>query len=166
MASNSLLECFVYAQSAAEQIAKSLIPQNASPIPWDDSRVRDSDERVIIQHNWQELRRLMWDYVGIVRTSRRLEYAAQRIALLEREVGGYYARFQISRPLLEMRNLARVAGLMVESAQGRKESRGLHFNSDYPDTSPLIRDSILIPQNFDRHTALDGAIDQLPEYVP
>ncbi len=165
MASNSLLECFVYAQSAAEQIAKSLIPQNTSPVPWDDSRVRDSDERVVIQHNWQELRRLMWDYVGIVRTTRRLEYAAQRIALLEREVGGYYARFQISRPLLEMRNLARVAGLMVESAQGRKESRGLHFNSDYPDTSPLIWDSILIPQNFDRHTALDGAIDQLPEYA-
>ena len=103
--------------------------------------------------------------MGIVRTTRRLEYAAQRIALLEREVRGYYARFQISRPLLEMRNLARVAGLMVESAQGRKESRGLHFNSDYPDTSPLIWDSILIPQNFDRHTALDGAIDQLPEYA-
>jgi L-aspartate oxidase len=165
MASNSLLECFVYAQSAAEHITKSLTPQNASPIPWDDSRVRNSDEEVVIQHNWQELRRLMWDYVGIVRTTRRLDYAAQRITLLEREVAGYYARFQISRPLLEMRNLARVAALMVESASGRKESRGLHFNSDYPDTSPLPRDSILIPPNFDRHAALDGAIDQLPQYV-
>jgi L-aspartate oxidase len=132
---------------------------------WDDSRVRDSDEEVVIQHNWQELRRLMWDYVGIVRTTRRLEYAAQRILLLEREVAGYYARFQISRPLLEMRNLARVAALMVESASGRKESRGLHFNSDYPDTSPLTRDSILIPPNFDRLTALDGAVDQLPQYA-
>ena len=165
MASNSLLECFVYAQSAASHIAESLVPQNANPTPWDDSRVRDSDEEVVIQHNWQELRRLMWDYVGIVRTTRRLEYAAQRIALLEREVAGYYARFQISRPLLEMRNLARVSALMVESASGRKESRGLHFNSDYPDTSPLKRDSILIPSNFDRRTALTGAVDQLPQYT-
>ena len=165
MASNSLLECFVYAQSAASHIAESLVSQNASPTPWDDSRVRDSDEEVVIQHNWQELRRLMWDYVGIVRTTRRLEYAAQRIALLEREVAGYYARFQISRPLLEMRNLARVAALMVESASGRKESRGLHFNSDYPDSSALKRDSILIPPNFDRRTALDGAIDLLPQYT-
>jgi len=164
MASNSLLECFVYAQSAAAHIAGSITAQNAGPISWDDSRVRDSDEKVVIQHNWQELRRLMWDYVGIVRTNRRLEYAAQRIALLEQEVAGYYARFQISRPLLELRNLARVSALMVASASGRKESRGLHFNSDYPDTSPLKRDSILIPQNFDRHTALDGAIDQLPQY--
>jgi len=165
MASNSLLECFVYARSAASHIAESLVPQNANPTPWDDSRVRDSDEEVVIQHNWQELRRLMWDYVGIVRTTRRLEYASQRIALLEREVAGYYARFQISRPLLEMRNLARVAALMVESASGRKESRGLHFNSDYPDTSPLKRDSILIPTNFDRRTALTGAVDQLPQYT-
>ena len=165
MASNSLLECFVYAQSAASHIAESLVSQNASPTPWDDSRVRDSDEEVVIQHNWQELRRLMWDYVGIVRTTRRLEYAAQRIALLEREVAGYYARFQISRPLLEMRNLARVAALMVESASGRKESRGLHFNSDSPDSSALKRDSILIPPNFDRRTALDGAIDLLPQYT-
>lgn len=165
MASNSLLECFVYAQSAAAHIAGSINAQNVGPIPWDDSRVRDSDEEVVIQHNWQELRRLMWDYVGIVRTNRRLEYAAQRIALLEREVAGYYARFQISRPLLELRNLARVAALMVESASGRKESRGLHFNSDYPDTSPLKRDSILIPPHFDRHTALDGAVDQLPQYA-
>ena len=165
MASNSLLECFVYAQSAAAHIAGSINAQNVGPIPWDDSRVRDSDEEVVIQHNWQELRRLMWDYVGIVRTNRRLEYAAQRIALLEREVAGYYARFQISRPLLELRNLARVAALMVESASGRKESRGLHFNSDYPDTSPLKRDSILIPPHFDRHTSLDGAVDQLPQYA-
>jgi L-aspartate oxidase len=165
MASNSLLECFVYAQSAAAHIAGSINAQNVGPIPWDDSRVRDSDEEVVIQHNWQELRRLMWDYVGIVRTNRRLEYAGQRIALLEREVAGYYARFQISRPLLELRNLARVAALMVESASSRKESRGLHFNSDYPDTSPLKRDSILIPPNFDRHTALDGAVDQLPQYA-
>jgi L-aspartate oxidase len=172
MASNSLLECFVYAQSAAEHIATSLSRSSsrssasatATPTVWDDSRVRDSDEKVVIQHNWQELRRLMWDYVGIVRTSRRLEYAAARIALLEQEVSRYYGRFQITRPLLEMRNLTQVSQLMVSCASGRKESRGLHFNSDYPDALPDALDSVLIPPNFDPTLALDGPVDQLPEY--
>ena len=168
MASNSLLECFVYAQSAAEHIATSLSSpisgSAATPTVWDDSRVRDSDEKVVIQHNWQELRRLMWDYVGIVRTTRRLEYAAARIALLQQEVSRYYGRFQITRPLLEMRNLTQVSQLMVSCASGRNESRGLHFNSDYPDTLPDARDSVLIPPNFDPTLALDGPVDQLPEY--
>ena len=170
MASNSLLECFVYAQSAAEHIATSLSRPSSSsnatttPTVWDDSRVRDSDEKVVIQHNWQELRRLMWDYVGIVRTSRRLEYAAARISLLEQEVSRYYGRFQITRPLLEMRNLTQVSQLMVSCASGRKESRGLHFNSDYPDALPDVQDSVLIPPNFDPTLALDGPVDQLPEY--
>ena len=170
MASNSLLECFVYAQSAAEHIATSLSRPSSSsnatatPTVWDDSRVRDSDEKVVIQHNWQELRRLMWDYVGIVRTTRRLEYAAARIALLQQEVSRYYGRFQITRPLLEMRNLTQVSQLMVSCASGRNESRGLHFNSDYPDTLPDARDSVLIPPNFDPTLALDGPVDQLPEY--
>ena len=168
MASNSLLECFVYAQSAAEHIATSLSSpisgSAATPTVWDDSRVRDSDEMVVIQHNWQELRRLMWDYVGIVRTTRRLEYAAARIALLQQEVSRYYGRFQITRPLLEMRNLTQVSQLMVSCASGRNESRGLHFNSDYPDTLPDARDSVLIPPNFDPTLALDGPVDQLPEY--
>ena len=164
MASNSLLECFVYAQSAAGHIAKSLVARQTALSPWDDSRVRNSDEEVVIQHNWQELRRLMWDYVGIVRTSRRLEQAARRISLLESEVAGYYARFQITRPLLELRNLARVASLMVECAAGRTESRGLHFNSDHPQQSSQARDSVLIPPNFNSETALPGTTDQLPPY--
>jgi L-aspartate oxidase len=106
----------------------------------------------------------MWDYVGIVRTSRRLAYAAARIALLEQEVSRYYGRFQITRPILEMRNLTQVSQLMVSCASGRKESRGLHFNSDYPDALPDALDSVLIPPNFDPTLALDGPVDQLPEY--
>jgi len=164
MASNSLLECFVYAQSAAEHIADSISARSTTPEAWDDSRVRDSDEEVVIQHNWQELRRLMWDYVGIVRTSRRLHNAAERIALLDREVAGYYGRFQITRPLLEMRNLTRIAQLMVQCAAGRKESRGLHYNSDFPDTAAAARDSILIPSHFDPASALSGPTDTLPAY--
>ena len=165
MASNSLLECFVYAQSAAQHIGATITRSEIKPDAWDDSRVKDSDEEVIIQHNWQELRRLMWDYVGIVRTSRRLDYAAERIELLEREVSGYYARFQITKPLLEMRNLARVAQLMVQCAAERKESRGLHYNSDYPELSDIARDSILVPEHCDRAAALAGPADQLPAYT-
>jgi len=165
MASNSLLECFVYAQSAAQHIGATITRSEIKPDAWDDSRVKDSDEEVIIQHNWQELRRLMWDYVGIVRTSRRLDYAAERIELLEREVSGYYARFQITKPLLEMRNLARVAQLMVQCAGERRESRGLHYNSDYPELNDLARDSILVPEHCDRAAALAGPADQLPAYT-
>jgi len=165
MASNSLLECFVYAQSAAQHIGATITRSEIKPDAWDDSRVKDSDEEVIIQHNWQELRRLMWDYVGIVRTSRRLDYAAERIELLEREVSGYYARFQITKPLLEMRNLARVAQLMVQCAAERKESRGLHYNSDYPELTDIARDSILVPAHCDRNAALVGPVDQLPAYT-
>ena len=165
MASNSLLECFVYAQSAAQHIGATITRSEIKPDAWDDSRVKDSDEEVIIQHNWQELRRLMWDYVGIVRTSRRLDYAAERIELLEREVSGYYARFQITKPLLEMRNLARVAQLMVQCAAERKESRGLHYNSDYPELTDIARDSILVPAHCDRNAALEGPVDQLPAYT-
>jgi L-aspartate oxidase len=164
MASNSLLECFVYAQSAAQHIAESVPGELTPPETWDDSRVSDSDEEVVIQHNWQELRRLMWDYVGIVRTSRRLQHAADRIALLEKEVSGYYGRFQITRPLLEMRNLARVSSLMVQCAANRQESRGLHYNSDFPATASVARDSILIPTHFDADTALNGPTDRLPHY--
>ena len=164
MASNSLLECFVYAHSAAQHIAESIAGELTPPEIWDDSRVRDSDEEVVIQHNWQELRRLMWDYVGIVRTSRRLEHAADRIALLEKEVSGYYGRFQITRPLLEMRNLARVSSLMVQCAAERCESRGLHYNSDFPNAASAARDSILIPTHFDADTALNGPTDRLPHY--
>ena len=106
----------------------------------------------------------MWDYVGIVRTSRRLDNAAARIALLEREVSGYYARFQITKPLLEMRNLARVAHLMVDCAIGREESRGLHYNLDFPNAGPIGRDSVLVPAHFNAQNALSGPVDRLPAY--
>ena len=148
MASNSLLECFVYAKSAAKHIKNNHLSEKPKNLPqWDDSRVRVSDEAVVIKHSWQALRRLMWDYVGIVRTNRRLKRAANHLRVLEQEVDDYYASFTITKELLELRNLTLVASLMVACARERKESRGLHFNSDYPDTLESGRDSILVPAN-------------------
>ena len=164
MASNSLLECFVYAQSAAEHIASSVQETSAAPAPWDDSRVRDSDEAVIIQHNWQELRRLMWDYVGIERTTRRLEHAADRITLLEREVAEYYGRFQITKPLLEMRNLARVAHLMVSAPWAAERAADCTLTRTSPIRAPSA-DSILVPPNLIPTTALSGATDDYPPTI-
>lgn len=148
MASNSLLECFVYATSAANHIKNNYLSEKPKNLPqWDDSRVRVSDEAVVIKHSWQALRRLMWDYVGIVRTNRRLKRAANHLRVLEQEVDDYYASFTITKELLELRNLTLVASLMVACAKERKESRGLHYNSDYPDTLESGRDSILVPAN-------------------
>ena len=148
MASNSLLECFVYATSAANHIKNNCLSEKPKNLPqWDDSRVRVSDEAVVIKHSWQALRRLMWDYVGIVRTNRRLKRAANHLRVLEQEVDDYYASFTITKELLELRNLTLVASLMVACARERKESRGLHYNSDYPDTLDSGRDSILVPAN-------------------
>ena len=148
MASNSLLECFVYATSAANHIKNNYLSEKPKNLPqWDDSRVRVSDEAVVIKHSWQALRRLMWDYVGIVRTNRRLKRAANHLRVLEQEVDDYYASFTITKELLELRNLTLVASLMVACAKERKESRGLHYNSDYPDTLEIGRDSILVPAN-------------------
>ena len=148
MASNSLLECFVYATSAANHIKNNYLSEKPKNLPqWDDSRVRVSDEAVVIKHSWQALRRLMWDYVGIVRTNRRLKRAANHLRVLEQEVDDYYASFTITKELLELRNLTVVASLMVACARERKESRGLHYNSDYPDTLESGRDSILVPAN-------------------
>jgi L-aspartate oxidase len=144
MASNSLLECIVFAHSAADHIIQRLDEKRAiEPInAWDESQVSNSDEEVIIQHNWHELRLFMWDYVGIVRTNKRLERAQHRIALLKQEVDEYYSHFRVSNNLLELRNLLTVADLIVRCAQERKESRGLHYNLDYPDllenSSPTI----------------------------
>ena len=148
MASNSLLECFVYALSAAKHIENNYLKKNSNNLPrWDDSRVRVSDEAIVIKHSWQALRRLMWDYVGIVRTNRRLKRAANHLKVLEQEVDDYYSSFTITKELLELRNLTLVSRLMVECARERKESRGLHYNSDYPDTLKTSANSVIIPEN-------------------
>lgn len=147
LASNSLLECVVYGWSAAEDIIKRLPHAKlATNIPqWDESRVDNSDEQVVIQHNWHELRLFMWDYVGIVRTTKRLERALRRIMTLQQEIDEYYANFRISNNLLELRNLVLVAELIVRSALERKESRGLHFTLDYPDLQENPQPTILQP---------------------
>jgi L-aspartate oxidase len=147
LASNSLLECVVYGWSAAEDIIKRLPHAKlAKNIPqWDESRVDNSDEQVVIQHNWHELRLFMWDYVGIVRTTKRLERALRRIMTLQQEIDEYYANFRISNNLLELRNLVLVAELIVRSALERKESRGLHFTLDYPDLQENPQPTILQP---------------------
>lgn len=148
MASNSLLECIVFARSAAEHILQRLNTVTyEEPIPpWDESQVSDSDEEVIIQHNWHELRLFMWDYVGIVRTDKRLERAMRRIKLLEQEIHEYYAHFKVSNNLLELRNLVTVAELIVRCAMQRKESRGLHFNLDHPNQIEDAKPTILKPK--------------------
>ena len=147
MASNSLLECIVYAHAAYEDIRQSLAATNMPPeLPeWDESRVTDSDEEVVVSHNWDEIRRFMWDYVGIVRTTKRLQRAQHRIKLLKEEVTDYYGNFRISKDLLELRNLLLVSELIVESALKRKESRGLHYTVDYPvaDTADKANNTIL-----------------------
>ncbi|MDU5370707.1 MAG: L-aspartate oxidase, partial [Enterobacter sp.] len=135
MASNSLLECLVYGWSAAEDITKRMpYARETEHLPaWDESRVDNPDELVVIQHNWHELRLFMWDYVGIVRTTKRLERALRRITMLQQEIDEYYANFRVSNNLLELRNLVQVAELIVRCAMMRKESRGLHYTLDYPD---------------------------------
>ncbi|HFK5654019.1 TPA: L-aspartate oxidase [Enterobacter cloacae] len=148
MASNSLLECLVYGWSAAVDITKRMpYALQAEHLPaWDESRVENPDELVVIQHNWHELRLFMWDYVGIVRTTKRLERALRRITMLQQEIDEYYANFRVSNNLLELRNLVQVAELIVRCAMMRKESRGLHYTLDYPDPLPESGPSILSPQ--------------------
>jgi len=151
MASNSLLECLVFGERAATHISNHLrsVP-NPSPLPeWDESRVRDSDEEVVVSHNWDELRRFMWDYVGIVRSNKRLERAQRRIRLLKHEIREYYSNFRISNDLLELRNLADVAELIILSAMRRRESRGLHHNKDFPHADLQQQyPTILIPDTY------------------
>ena len=145
LASNSLLECLVFSESAAQHIL-SLSPAEVPALPpWDESRVTDADEEVVISHNWDELRRTMWNYVGIVRTNKRLERALHRIQLLENEIQEFYAHFRVSNDLIELRNLVLTARLIVLSALARKESRGLHYSRDYVQTMPVARDTVLIP---------------------
>ncbi|NMM06052.1 L-aspartate oxidase [Polaromonas sp.] len=147
LASNSLVECVVLARATAQAIENT--PGAAPPISalpaWDESQVTDADETVVIAHNWDELRRFMWNYVGIVRTTKRLERAAHRITLLQSEIHEFYANFRVSRDLLELRNLVQVAELIVRSAHGRHESRGLHYSRDYPEMAKQAVPTVLVP---------------------
>ena len=146
LASNSLLECVVLGRAAAMDIGQQAIPKSPALPAWDESRVTDADEEVVITQNWDELRRCMWSFVGIVRTTKRLERAQHRIALLKEEIDEYYTNFRITRDLLELRNLVEVASLIVSSALSRRESRGLHYSLDYPDTLPKALPTVLTPQ--------------------
>nr|WP_279162599.1 L-aspartate oxidase [Plesiomonas shigelloides] len=159
MASNSLLECVVYAWSAAEDLLQWLpYADVVDTLPaWDESQVECSDEKVVIQHNWHELRLFMWDYVGIVRTTKRLERALRRINMLKQEIQEYYAHFRVSNNLLELRNLVQVAELIVLCALQRKESRGLHYTLDYPQTLDESRPSVLSPSAGQPTEALSDA---------
>ena len=147
LASNSLLECFVFGEAAADHIAAHW--GALKPVPairaWDESRVTDSDEEVVIKQNWTEIRRFMWNYVGIVRTTKRLQRAAARIKLLTDEVADYYGHFRVTPDLIELRNLLQTADLIVRSALHRHESRGLHYTLDWPDTLPVAVDTVLVP---------------------
>ena len=148
LASNSLLECMVFGQAAA----KAILAEENKPIVqlpyWDESRVTDADEEVIITHNWNELRRTMWNYVGIVRTNKRLTRAMHRIQMLRNEVDEFYSNFRISNNLIELRNLLQVAELIVRSAMERQESRGLHYSKDYPNLADIAVPTVLEPSNY------------------
>lgn len=151
LASNSLIECLVLGKSAADDIEKRLATKNHE-IPdlpsWDASRVSDPDEQIVVSHNWHELRRFLWDYVGIVRTDKRLQRAMNRVNLLKDEIAEYYSNFKVNGDLIELRNLVTIADLTVRCALARKESRGLHYTSDYPQLSDKLKDTILKPKLF------------------
>ena len=147
LASNSLLECLVFGEAAARHILESWdeLPEPPKVRAWDESRVTDSDEEVVIQQCWREIRRFMWAFVGIVRTTKRLERAKHRIDLLRQEVADYYKHFRVTPDLIELRNLVEVADLIIRSALSRHESRGLHYTLDYPETSLVPHDTVLVP---------------------
>jgi len=159
LASNSLLECLVFSESASTDILKNLPAYVLSKqLPdWDESRVTNSDEEVVVSHNWDELRRFMWDYVGIVRTNKRLERAKSRVDLLQREIDDYYGNFRVTNDLLELRNLAQVADIIIRCAMQRHESRGLHYTLDFPKMADnYIPDTILVPDNYSPDTAISA----------
>ncbi|HEX5259214.1 MAG TPA: L-aspartate oxidase, partial [Sphingomicrobium sp.] len=147
LASNSLLECLVFGEAAARHIVRSFgdLPEVPKIRAWDESRVTDSDEEVVIAQTWGEIRRFMWNYVGIVRTTKRLERAKHRIDMLRQEVTDYYGHFRVTPDLIELRNLVEVADLIIRSALSRHESRGLHYTLDYPKMLPEARDTVLVP---------------------
>jgi L-aspartate oxidase len=152
LASNSLLECIVMADAASRHIIGHAAGKaKIAKVPdWDETQVTDPDEQIVVTHNWDELRRAMWDYVGIVRTDKRLERAQHRVRLLQAEIRDYYSNFRIDNNLIELRNLVVVAEIIINSALARKESRGLHYTLDYPDTLPQsqVHDTIMVPPNF------------------
>jgi L-aspartate oxidase len=146
LASNSLLEALVCAHRAALRVGENIDPPNEWPLPpWQSGHAHNVDELVVIHHNWDEIRRVMWDYVGIVRTNKRLQRARTRIANLQEEIQEYYWDFIVTSDLLELRNIATVAELIIASALQRPESRGLHYNLDYPNADPAWaqRDTVL-----------------------
>ena len=163
MASNSLLECFVYGMSAAKHIESQFNKNYISPdVPaWDDSQVMNPDEDVVILQNWDELRQTMWNYVGIVRTTKRLERALHRIEMLKQEINEYYHDYQVSKNLIELRNLVLVSEMIVRCAMERKESRGLHFTLDYPELADELRKTVLTPPSFKVETPLVNAESQI-----
>ena len=158
MASNSLLECVVFAHASYLDILANLDKTIVPPMlpPWDESKVTDSDEEVVVSHNWDEIRRFMWDYVGIVRTTKRLQRALNRVKLLQAEIHEYYGNFRITSDLIDLRNLVTVASLIIQSALLRKESRGLHYSLDYPvaDDKQAGRDTVLTIHEHDGKTAV------------
>ena len=147
LASNSLLECLVFGEGAAKDILAHWDQLHEPPAirAWDESRVTDSDEEVVIQQIWGEIRRFMWNFVGIVRTTKRLERAKRRIDMLRQEVSDYYKHFRVTPDLIELRNLLEVADLIVRSALSRPESRGLHYTLDYPEAAAEAVDTVLVP---------------------
>ena len=163
MASNSLLECFVYGMSAAKHIESQFNTDYISPdVPaWDDSQVMNPDEDVVILQNWDELRQTMWNYVGIVRTTKRLERALHRIEMLKQEINEYYHDYQVSKNLIELRNLVLVSEMIVRCAMERKESRGLHFTLDYPELADELRKTVLTPPSFKVETPIVNAESQI-----
>ena len=147
LASNSLLECLVFGEAAAKHIAANWdsLPDVPAIRAWDESRVTDSDEEVVIQQIWGEIRRFMWNFVGIVRTTKRLERAKRRVDMLRQEVSDYYRNFRVTPDLIELRNLVEVADLIIRSALSRHESRGLHYTLDWPGMLPKAKDTVLAP---------------------
>jgi L-aspartate oxidase len=150
LASNSLLEAVVYSHRVYMEISRSINKIKHSDVfiaPWDPSGTTESDDSVVVTHNWDEIRRGMWNYVGIVRSDKRLERAARRIDLVQKEIHDYYWNFKVTKDLIELRNITTVAKLIVRSATLRKESRGLHYNIDYPDTrDEFKRDTIIVKE--------------------
>jgi L-aspartate oxidase len=161
LASNSLLECVVLGKTCADHILSQPIGLQPAPPPWDESKVENADEQVVISHNWDELRLLMWNYVGIVRTTKRLERALHRIHLLRSEIDDYYANFRVTRDLLELRNLVDCAELIVRSALMRHESRGLHYSRDFPQTLPVSFPTILVRPATSSQHKVSGSGDSM-----